>query len=124
MKTEQRIQNAIKWINELSTTTEKQGKGQLGDDIIGFCCLGLGCSILGIDYHTYHETNSEFTESVGLITDEGYIYRSDYNYPYSLADANDQEDWSFKKISEFLKSNPEKVFIKEVAEGIKKHYES
>ena len=47
---ETKANNAMKWIDYLKTTGRKQGRDQLGDSKKGFCCLGIGCKVLGIGY--------------------------------------------------------------------------
>ena len=120
MKT--RSDNAIKWIEELYTTQEKQGRFSLGDSYGGFCCLGLGCYILDIDYHTYSSVNKDFTIEVGLLNDAGIPLDYDSNKMDSLVNLNDNERKSFKEIGVILKSNPHRYFKKDVAKNIKNYF--
>lgn len=122
MKTEQKVKNAITWIDGLKNTRVRQGRGELGDSKTGYCCLGYGCKRLGIPYNKWDEVSEEFQFEVGLKGDHG-IFDGEYvGYYCSLTELNDDVGWSFRKISTFLKKRAKDVFIPEVAEGIIKHY--
>lgn len=122
MKTEQKVKNAITWIDGLKNTRVLQGIGELGDSKTGYCCLGYGCKRLGIPYNKRDEVSEEFQFNVGLKDDHG-IFDGEYVGCYcSLVELNDDLKWSFRKISTFLKKRAKDVFIPEVAEGLIKHY--
>jgi hypothetical protein len=128
----EQIQNAIKWIDELLTTQTKQGKGKLGNAETGFCCLGLGCSILDVPYQSEDSFDDGLTIKVGLHDAEGGFFdeRGDLLYlPFgtdswsSLANANDSEV-SFRDIGKTMRDKPTTVFEQDVASGIIAHYKS
>lgn len=124
MKTEQKIQNAITWIDGLKNTRVLQGRGELGDSETGYCCLGYGCKRLGIPYNKWDQVSEEFKFEVGLKDEEGIFSGESVAYFNSLVGLNDDAEWSFRKISTFLKKRAKDVFIPEVAEGLIKHYKN
>jgi len=131
-KVKQQIKNAIIWIDRLKTTKLKQGSRQLGDSKHGYCCLGYGCKILKVPFNPNHGTEPAFADKVGLDDDGGTFtgggLRLNNRRPTfvssveSLMELNDDAGYSFRKISTFIKKNVDVLFIKEVAEGINKHY--
>ena len=120
MKTEEQVKNAIKWIDELLMTTEKQGTMFLGNSDRGFCYIGLGCYIFELNYEDSDRYSSEFKHKVGLYHTNGEPLGA-YGHQ-SLVYTNDVLGWSFSKIGEHLKKFPEQYFTPKVALGIMKHY--
>lgn len=125
---EEKIENAIKWIDGLKTTQVKQGTSELGNSERGYCCLGYGCMKLKIPYKADDGTNKEFIKAIGLNGLEGT--RIDNN-PLgiknnsnidSLIEANDDFNYSFRRISTLIKKNIDGLFIPEVAINLKTHY--
>ena len=119
MKSEDKLKNAIIWIDKLFSTDLLQASGQLGDKESGFCCLGLGCHILNIPYDIDKESNVEFMESVGLLNPVGESKNNDLE---SLVALNDDFFYSFKQIADHLTANPEEYFESEVAEKISNNF--
>lgn len=122
---EQKIENAIKWINGLSNTKLPQGTGTLGNKQIGFYCLGYACNRLNIPYDSFEEYEPSLVEYVGLKDEYGTIDNSlqiDDTFFDTLAELNDEAKLSFRRISTVIKNRAEDIFIKEVAEGVKKHF--
>ena len=115
ISTKEQAVNAVTWIKALDTTTEKQGKQQLGDKLIGFCCLGLGCSVLGINYDPEKGASKQFKVKVGLRTSTGSNVKRDN----SLVQLNDTLNFTFKEISKVMRLEPEQYFKIEVAKEIK-----
>jgi len=112
--------NAIKWINKLLKTRFKQGRGKLGNKKDGFCCLGLGCHILDIDYDLHDGCSVEFSESVGLLDKEGYpSYNDDLE---CLINLNDDCNSSFRDIGKILIENPFNYFNTKVAEEVNNYF--
>lgn len=128
----EQAKNAIKWIDTLPSYPQaKQQRGKLGDEKMGFCCLGAGCRELGIDYHPNSGTSLEFRTEVGLktvvggfteSTDAGCYERMYYDQT-SLTEVNDATHAGFKRIANLLKTHPEWMFKPEVAKLIRSHYE-
>lgn len=124
----EQTKQAIKWIDELLITKEKQGRMKLGNSEEGFCCLGLGCVITETLYDPNQGVSIPFAAKVGLATTEGYTMNgnyiispnSDVGY-FSIANANDN-GMSFEEIGHFIKNNPETVFVSGVAQELKQHY--
>ena len=120
---EEKIKCAVKWIDGLAETQEKQGKGQLGNSEWGFCCLGFGCHLFDIDYSDIAAFNCNFTDLVGLKDNFGTFEEGrKYMDQPGLTGLNDSVHLGFKGISDFLKESPEWAFIPEVAEGVRQHY--
>lgn len=120
MKAKQKAKNAIEWIDGLAETNAKQGVGSLGDEEMGFCCLGYGCKVLDLEYDRMESASYAFQRSVGLRDADGTTLDSDSSM--TLISLNDEGGYSFKAISKVLKDDPWQYFDDEVAELIKKHY--
>ena len=125
MKTEDKVANAIKWIDGLLVTTVKQGDGQLGNSEIGFCCLGYGCHVLDVDYQANEDYSNPFAVEVGLKKDNARFAPpesiGDSAY-YSLADLNDSGKLSFNQIAKFMINRDFSMFEDEVSDKLVKHY--
>lgn len=117
------------WLEDLKTTTEKQGRRWLcledDEGIRRYCCLGRACVVAGIAEikygHIVHFKNNRVQMGAALDiglqqqlklrsklgdirTDDGEL---DY---YTLTDMNDSGDWTFKQIADWIEQNPDKVF--------------
>ena len=131
MNNQQRAENAIKWIETLLKTRMKQGKGELGNSKRGYCCLGVGCKVLGVNYDPDEASDKDFSESVGLWDEEGRAYDSEQDKPISawvlgheaLTALNDDVQFTFNQIAKRLISQTDEYFKPEVAKLIKKHFE-
>lgn len=120
--TEQKVENAITWIDGLAKTRVKQTHGRLGDSEDGYCCLGYGCMKLKVDCDSFDEFSGLMAYRVGLKTVEG-MFDGDYiEEKESLADLNDSGGYSFNAISKIIKENTMKLFEREVAQKLDKHY--
>jgi hypothetical protein len=122
--TEQRIANAIIWIEALKSGEYKKGIGALGVETEGewsYCCLGVGCKALHID-ETYERGYSyKLMDQIGLATDIGYFD----NHNDCLTNCNDliyKDDTDFTNMVRVILENIDDLFIEPVAEGLKKHY--
>ena len=123
--TQEKIANAVKWIEVLPTAkqaTEIKYKSRLGDAENGYCCLGLGCDVIGLSYRPSDGFSSEFKTAVGLLHEEGQLYGGTFYNRTTLAAVNDGTKAGFKRIAKFIKTNPYKLFHTDVAEGITNHY--
>ena len=127
----QKVNNAIKWIEGLTHTKLPQTDCRLGNRRDGFCCLGYGCSRLGILFYQDASTNADFAKAVGLKSDSGEFGGGNYVkddkdgwHYYSLIDLNDEARFSFRKISTVLKKHADWIFEPEVAKGIKNHFKN
>lgn len=127
----QKAENAILWIDRLSRTQVKQGQGELGNSAKGYCCLGYGCKVLKIGFNSYDVDSSEFSDSIGLMTNGGRLKNGKefdveigvlFVDKSSLIDLNDDCRLSFRRISTQIKRNIEDLFEPEVAEILIKHY--
>jgi len=111
--------NAIKWIDELINGNRKQGKSALGNAEIGFCCLGVGCDVLNVEYNPEDGTSAELEFEVGLRDDEGRLFGAEFYNESFLININDNTTAGFKRIGKFMLKHPEAVFLPEVAKKIK-----
>jgi hypothetical protein len=122
MNNQDKAENAIKWIDGLLKTRVKQGIEELGDSSSGYCCLGYGCKVLGLDYDPRGETSKSFSDSVGLMDESGLFEESEIG-ANDLTQLNDDIGYSFNKIAKFIKANANELFKKEVAKQIINHYQ-
>lgn len=122
--TEEQIKNAIKWIDELPNYKQAPiGKrSRLGDADNGYCCLGAGCVITDVKFDSENIHSNEFARKVGLNDSGGALGDNWYYNQKHLTDINDNTNAGFKRISNLMKTHPDWMFEKEVAEGIRKHY--
>ena len=121
---QEKIDNAVKWIDALPSYKQAPygHRARLGDETRGFCCLGVGCHVLDMDYDPSRGISKPFQHKVGLTTDMGGIGDGLYYGRSCLTQVNDSTKAGFKRIAKFIKNNPEKVFDENIAEGIKEHY--
>jgi hypothetical protein len=121
---DQRVENAYNWVNELFFATEngiEQGKSNLGNQEMGFCCLGFGCTVGEIDYVPSSAVSQEFAYSVGLWNDLGCPIDSDSKY--GLAAMNDSGE-SFKHIAKEMLERPEDYFTDGVETLLKPRFDN
>jgi len=124
---EEKVSRSIKWIDTLCTSTEyKQGKNSLGSIENGFCCLGLGCYVTGIDFHYTFGDSYEFKLSTGLYNAGGKLKKGTFGEVYknakSLLALNDKLGLQFSEIGWLIKANLERLFEKDVALKLREHY--
>lgn len=132
LTTNDKIQNAVKWIDGLIDGDFKKGIGKLGNEKMGYCCLGAGCKILNIPYRPTFEVSKVFQKNVGLTGVDGeFKEHPDSEFFYheisgrsSLVDLNDNTNKSLADIGKFIKKNANHLFIKDVATGIIEHYKT
>lgn len=127
---EQQALNAIKWIDELAKTGRKQGRGSLGSSQQGFCCLGVGCSVLDIDFHSNDADSFKLHKATGLDSNIGGLSNEGV-FPYigldnvecnSLIQLNDSARISFRRISTQIKINARYLFVDGVHQIVDNHY--
>lgn len=116
-----------KWLTDLETTQEAQGRGDLmkpiEDGKFAYCCLGRAAILIGEPVMQWDKCEFEghfsslpldYTEKLGLKDGFGRFDfdGSDYDSgKYTdLTQLNDSAKWSFKQIAAFIRANPEKVF--------------
>lgn len=118
-------ENAIKWLEALLSGKYEQGKNCLGDEDTGYCCWGLGCKIVGIDFSPSDGWDDNLYQYIGYKNEGGYIdpivKKGSHKY-VSLALLNDNASWTFFQIADYLIEHCETNFIPEVAEAIKQHF--
>ena len=125
MKAQEQAKNAIRWIDTLPSYKQarKGSRGMLGDENIGFSCLGAGCEELGIKHWSESIYSRGFGVATGLRNLMGLFEGSNSYYgEYSLSGVSDYTNAGFKRISKLLKTHPDWMFKPEVAKLIKEHY--
>ena len=104
------------WIKALKSGKYKQCKAELCNGV-GYCCLGVANTILNLKEDSELCLEDTFN-ALGLKSDCG-DFDSSYKFPrgnrtYTDLTAMNDNGVSFKKIAEFVESNPELVFKKSV----------
>jgi hypothetical protein len=120
----------LKWLEALESGEYKQGIGHLHQEG-KYCCLGVGASVCGVPDEAMGKKGeldgdlAEVVEMLGLRGpcgnfDDPYKLKSGevdeeledaLEFIYSLVDPNDELDWDFKQIAQFIRENPELVFV-------------
>lgn len=122
---EEKIENAVNWIDELLDTQYKQATSRLGNIHDGFCCLGV-CNYVNDLYEADKSTLYLSFKKVGLISASGQftipIETKDDIAIMSLVSLNDIHNWTFKQIGELIRDYPQYIFRPKVAGGIIEHY--
>ena len=117
------------WIDALKDGEWNQVEGVLFSSG-GYCCLGVACSLQGVEDNTLEDVMyddltlfPEIKNSLGLWNAEGKFFVSNKNKRWleekevevfrkdlSLVDLNDTYRLSFSEIAEYLETFPEDVF--------------
>ena len=114
--------NAINWIEAMQSGNYKQGKKRLGNHELGFCVWGLGCYISNIPYNPMMIWNSELHKHIGFIRMHSKMFPHVNDFYVSLIGLNDDGNWTFKQIANYLIKHADTNFIPNVALEIKKHF--
>ncbi len=126
LKPYQKAANAIRWINPLPDGKQApMGKRRrLGDTDNGFCCLGYGCHVLGVDFIGSDALSAELVNLTGLLSAGGTFKEGRKFYKLSgLADINDMTNAGFKRIARLMRTKPHWMFDADVADLIQAYYE-
>jgi len=129
-------ENQERWLQALESGEYEQCQGTLinmsAKGASCYCCLGLGCKILGM---TPMKTDRGFLgfggsstyltllaiRELGLRSNDGQfktpIFERGNQYD-SLEALNDNAKWTFKQIAAYIRSNPENVFRDSLSESI------
>jgi hypothetical protein len=102
---------ALKWIEALKSGGWKQCKDRLANREGGFCCLGVAAEVSGWNYnpaapdligHPIHNIGLESVigRPLGVLPDG-----------YALYKLNDDKNWTFEQIADWLLQHPEEYFI-------------
>ena len=121
---EQKAENVIKWINALWSGEYKQTTLRLGDGR-GYCCLGLGCKLTGVDFSPMDSLAYGITKTTGLLTENGELKNgSDRVERYtSLAALNDDEGYKFDQIADVIWKYKDDLFEPKVAKALSEGWE-
>lgn len=123
--------NAKKWVEALRSGEYSQTKGQLHvteDSEDSYCCLGVACKLAveagvpvkteehtedGVTIHAYNGNGSllpdEISAWLGLAECDG-TYLKDGDFASTLAEDNDEHDFTFEQIAEVIEREPEGLF--------------
>ena len=143
--TEQRIANAIKWLDAMlvksgyKKTVQMLGEKNSGckevkdpKNDMSYCCLGVGCRVMNYtdvefssEFHDGLENDMGLFNSRGSFKDNQEFTIQGHKYISSLDTLNDDayhDDVDFRNIRKFILSHLDLVFVPAVAKGLKKHY--
>ena len=128
MEAKQQFENAVKWIDALKSGEYRKTTCQLGkEDGAGnwsYCCLGVGCKVLGLHTSMLQAVSFELKDSVGLNYANGN-FRTLQGFSDSLTLLNDTEfskDKGFENMVPYIIDNIDTLFRDEVAKLLKEHY--
>ncbi len=127
LKPYQKAANTIRWINHLPDGKQapKGRRGELGDVNNGFCCLGYGCHVLGIDFSSCDIVSDDLCNLTGLSDPNGRFPEGNtFYFEKSLSFANDYTNAGFKRIARLMRTKPHWMFDADVADLIKAYYET
>lgn len=102
-----------KWLEALESGEYDQCKNQLYDKDRGYCCLGIAEKLRDPDMHLLKHSSeigtpsNQTTSELNLFSPIGLLKDPNYN---SLTDLNDDHDFSFNEIAEYIREAPWKVF--------------
>lgn len=134
--TTEQHENVVNWIKELRSGNYQQGTGFLRSNN-RYCCLGVGCAMLGIENReevresgtivtVFGEKSAvlpeeEHTIRLGLKTNTGKVYHSNPNGKIysSLANLNDR-GLSFRAIADLLENDLNEKLTDEVYDELTK----
>ena len=121
-----RSDNAILWLEALLSGKYKQGKTQLGNAEIGFCCWGVACHVLKVRYCASNSWEIKIHDKIGFPMinghEEGQLPKGLSLYgEKSLMAINDETNAGFKRIAKFLIKHADECFKPTVAASIKLH---
>lgn len=124
-------ENAKKWVKALRSGEYAQGRDVLvtvGKQYDKFCCLGVACELYQqevgtlrveeVGYELSYNGNSFSLPPVvkrwlGLRTDDGQVkVKKEKDQKLDLVHLNDNQRWSFRRIADFIESEPEGLFSK------------
>lgn len=113
--------NQERWLRELETTDKKQGKKLLRSKDDKYCCLGVGCELIGLtpkapteDGYMYGADEDEWVapdeliENLGLHDCCGYA-KHPFEHRQDIAGLNDTGK-TFKEIAAIIRADPSMYF--------------
>ena len=115
------LKNIEKWVAALESGEYKQGTRSLGSFEEGYCCLGVGATVCGVDFERDQLESKEFSEVVGLQTPSGRLKSTRFYGEGCLTDINDGTTAGFKRIAKLIKARPHELFVESVADEIASH---
>lgn len=111
----------IEWFKALRSGEYKQAQGCLTRDG-GYCCLGVACLVQGktkekmegeSDLSNFKDVqeNLKLRDQAGLFSGGLYIEDGDQSSKaWGLTELNDEANWPFLQIADYIEANPENVF--------------
>lgn len=118
MTLEEMKDNRAKWVAALRSDEYKQAQGTLRNKVGHMCCLGVLADIAGCKWkRNLADSAASYAPHramlfVGLRTNRGEFF--DDTYENALSELNDT-GLSFAQIADIIESEPEGLFIDEVA---------
>lgn len=127
MVPEIQAKNAIQWIEKMQKTQCKKQSCFMGNLHCGYSIIGFGAKTLGIEFFPDDVGNAEFTEAVGLHSDDGKFYtplRYKYTFYSSLSDISTVA--TFRMSAVFMKKIPHlrSIFKPAVAAIMVEHFKN
>jgi len=130
----EQTENAIKWLDALFSGIYRQGQSVLEDKSGAFCCWGVGCRLMGIEYRVgVTSWDNQFHKLIGFNDYHGQISpayqarefgntRNGLSKSANLADINDSGLGNFEQIATYLVVHAKTNFRRGVAKNIQSHY--
>lgn len=117
----QQAANAMKWIDTLAFKNYKQGQGVLGNKKVGYCCWGVGCKVMKLDYEPHEEWDGRLYDLIGIPKDFDFSSetKNDYFHDHFMS-LNDELQWKFPRIAAFILIHAHKIFDPTVAKIVRK----
>jgi len=124
-----------KWLLALESGDYRQGQGYLRTKDDEYCCLGVACEVVGLDWEPSQNGEVLVTDGVAALAPKSVVndlgLRDNYGGFYkplclqsdgelgrdvselsvrSLVDLNDDLGWDFETIATWIRENPSEVF--------------
>ena len=127
-------ENAILWINRLPYY--KKTTGKLGDGDGKYCCLGVGCRVMGIAPDWENGNEPKLVDLLGLNDADGSLLGLNdaelrelgmYYLDRDITVVNDsiyRGDSGFKNVRKFIIDHIDNLFVPPVAKLVSKHFSS
>lgn len=128
----QQAANAIKWLDNLryyKKTTAQLGRYDYVDNTTKYCCLGVACKVMKLKFDLFQSYDERLKNLLGFSEDKA-LFKSggkeiNGSWVGGIMSTNDQSfkfDRGFKNMTRVIKENFDDLFVPEVAEILKKHY--
>lgn len=112
-----------KWLQALESGEYQQGQINLRSVDNKFCCLGVGCEVIGLTARLTHDdylyddkvsvAPQALIKALNLHDEYGRIPGAKISHEHSSLTKMNDNGMSFKDIAAFIRANPELVFKQE-----------